>query len=77
MLLGIVTATAGRHGYAVIQIEPRAIIAVREGDDIAPGIRLAEVGIDHLVLERGVIRETLTWPDKKRSAVPVSPQINK
>lgn len=76
-LLGIVAATAGRRGYAVMQLESKEILAVREGEDIAPGIRLAEVGNDHLILERGGNRETLTWPEKKTSAGRVPTQINK
>jgi len=38
---------------------------VREGEDLAPGIRLAEVGTDHVILERGGARETLAWPGRK------------
>jgi general secretion pathway protein C len=63
-LLGIVAATGGRHGYAVVQLEAKEILAVREGEDVAPGIRLAEVGTDHVILERGGIREMLAWPQK-------------
>ena len=63
-LLGIVAATEGRRGYAVVQLEAKEILAVQEGEDVAPGIRLAEVGIDHVILERGGIRETLTWAEK-------------
>lgn len=69
-LLGIVAATTGRHGYAVVRLEPRAILTVREGEDIAPGLRLAEVAADHLILERGGTRETLGWPAKSASAEP-------
>lgn len=76
-LLGIVAGTAGRNGYAVIQLEPRQILAVREGEDISPGIRLAEIATDHLILERGGNRETLAWPEKKISAGHISSQINK
>lgn len=76
-LLGIVAAAANRRGYALIQIEPRQILAVREGEDIAPGIRLAEVATDHLILERGGTRETLAWPAKNTSAEPASPQVGK
>jgi len=76
-LLGIVADTTGRFGYAVMQLEPRKILAVREGEDISPGIRLAEVGTDHVILERMGIRETLAWPKKNTSAVSVSPQTNK
>jgi general secretion pathway protein C len=63
-LLGIVAATEGRRGYAVVQLEAKEILAVLEGEDVAPGIRLAEVGTDHVILERGGIRETLAWPEK-------------
>jgi general secretion pathway protein C len=63
-LLGVVAATGGRRGYAVVQLEAKEILAVREGEDVAPGIRLAEVGTDRVILERGGNRETLAWPEK-------------
>jgi general secretion pathway protein C len=67
-LLGIVAATGGRRGYAVIQLEPRQILAVREGEEVAPGVRLAEVGTDHVILERSGTRETLAWPERSTPA---------
>ena len=76
-LLGIVTATPGRRGYAVVELEPRQILAVEEGDDIAPGIRLAEVGRDRILLERSGTRETLTWPDKTKAAEPPPVRANR
>jgi len=77
-LLGIVAASGGRRGYAVVQLEARQILAVHEGEDIAPGIRLAEVHADHVILERDGARETLAWPEKNASVKsPVPPQINK
>ena len=76
-LLGIVAATGGRRGYAVVQLEPRQILAVREGEDVAPGIRLAQIGIDHVILERGAIRETLAWPEKSTSAEPSALRTNR
>lgn len=69
-LLGIVAATQGGRGYAAVQLQARDIVAVREGEDIAPGIRLAEVAPRHVILERGGIRETLALPKQ----VPASPQ---
>jgi general secretion pathway protein C len=63
-LLGVVAAAQGRRGYAVVQLETKEILAVPEGEDVAAGIRLAQVGVDHVILERGAIRETLAWPDK-------------
>jgi general secretion pathway protein C len=67
-LLGIVAAMGGGRGYAVVQIDPKQILAVSEGDEIAPGLRLAEVGVDRIVLDRGGVRETLAWPVKGTAA---------
>ena len=69
-LLGIVAASGGRRGYAVVQLDAKQILAVHEGDDVAPGVRLAEVLRDQVILERGGVRETLAWPEKKGSASP-------
>jgi len=69
-LLGVVAATVGRRGYAVVELEPRQILAVVEGEDVTPGIRLAEVAADHIVLERNGTHETLTWPEKNKTAEP-------
>lgn len=47
-----------------MQLEPGKILSVQEGEDVAPGIRLAEVAADHVILERAGIRETLAWTVK-------------
>lgn len=67
-LLGVVAASGGRRGYAVVQLEAKEIRAVHEGEDVAPGIRLAEVLADHVILERSGMRETLALPERKGSA---------
>ncbi|MBE0626877.1 MAG: general secretion pathway protein [Burkholderiales bacterium] len=72
-LLGVVAATAGRRGYAVVQLEAKQILAVQEGEDVAPGIRLAEVHADHVILERRGVRESLAWPQRTGTA-PVAAQ---
>ena len=76
-LLGIVAATEGRRGYVVVQLESKEILAVREGEDVAPGIRLAAVGTDHVILERGGIRETLAWPAKNTAVESAPLRANK
>ena len=76
-LLGVVAASGGRRGYAVVQLEAKEILAVHEGEDIAPGIRLVEVHTDHVILERNGTRETLAWPEKKTAVTPPVLQINK
>lgn len=71
-LLGVVAASGGQRGYAVVQLEAKRILAVLEGDEVDPGVRLAEVHPDHVVLERGGARETLQWPKRTTTAAPVS-----
>jgi len=71
-LLGVVAASGGRKGNAVVQVDGRQILAVSEGGDIEPGVRLAEVHADHVILERGGIREILTLPEP-RASLPASP----
>ncbi|KIO49048.1 type II secretion system protein N [Nitrosospira sp. NpAV] len=66
-LLGVVAASAGRRGYAVMQLDSKEILAVLEGENIASGVRLAEVHPNHIILERNGLRETLAWPGKDSS----------
>src|SRR5947209_63787 len=47
-LLGTVAAAGGRRGYAVMQLDAKEILAVREGENVASGIRLAQVHADHV-----------------------------
>lgn len=72
-LLGVVAAAGGRSGFAVLRLDARQTVAVREGGEIKPGVLLAEVHADHVVLERGGTRETLAWPKQGKSAVSVKP----
>ena len=67
-LLGVVAATEGRDGYAIVVLDAKQIVATREGQEIAPGIQLAEVASDHVVLDRNGVRETLAWPEKTPTA---------
>ena len=71
-LLGIVAATAGHRGYAAVQLDGKQILAVREGEHVAAGIRLAEVGTDRVILERGGIRESLALPEQQTVAAPTT-----
>jgi general secretion pathway protein C len=72
-LLGVVAASGGRRGYAVMQLEGKQILAVHEVEDVAPGIRLAEVRADHVILERNGVRETLALPERKGAATASGP----
>lgn len=72
-LLGIVAATQGGRGVAAVQLQGKDIVAAREGEDVAPGIRLVEVAPHHVVLERGGIRETLPLPEPAPGPSPTVP----
>lgn len=72
-LLGVVAASGGRPGYAVLRLDAKEILAVRAGDELAPGIRIEQVFPDHVTLERGGTRETLAWPEKQTTAKPITP----
>ena len=63
-LTGVVAASDGRRGHAVLRLDGKRTVAVLQGDDVEPGLRLAEVHADRIVLERNGVRETLTWPEK-------------
>jgi len=76
-LLGVAAASGGRLGHAVVQLEAKRILAVNEGDDIAPGIQLAEVHPDHVILVRRGVRETLAWPQRRAAATAVARTVNK
>jgi general secretion pathway protein C len=63
-LMGVMAAAAGEGGRALLRLDGKRSLAVFEGEDIVPGLRLAEVHVDHIVLERNGVRETLALPEK-------------
>ena len=72
-LLGVVAASAGHPAYAVVRMESNEVLAVRIGKELAPGLRLAEVHADHIVLERGGVRQSVGWPDRNMGATGAAP----
>ena len=64
-LMGVVAASGGRRGHAVLRLDAKKTVAVLQGEEVEPGLRLAEVHVDHIVLERNGARETIAWPAKK------------
>jgi general secretion pathway protein C len=63
-LTGVVAATGERRGHAVLRLDGKKTVAIVQGEEIEPGLRLAEVHPNRIVLERNGARETLAWPDK-------------
>ena len=63
-LTGVVAASGARRGHALLRLESKRTIAVLQGEEVEPGLRLAEVHAGHVVLERDGARETLALPEK-------------
>lgn len=63
-LLGVVAASGSLPAYAVVRVDAKGVLAVREGEEIVPGIRLAGVHADRVVLERNQARQTLALPER-------------
>lgn len=75
-LLGVAAATGRTRGYALLRLDAR-LLAVRAGNEVAPGIRLEEVFADRVVLQRNGARETLALPERGKSARAVAPGTGK
>ena len=75
-LLGVMATSGRRPGYAIMRYRGQAATTVREGDELAPGVRLAKVFADSVTLERGTARETVARPDNKAADALVSPTDN-
>jgi general secretion pathway protein C len=65
-LMGVVAASGEQRGHAVLRLDAKRTIAVLQGEELEPGVRLVEVHVDHIVLERDGARETLAWPEKSK-----------
>jgi general secretion pathway protein C len=65
-LLGVAASSGGKPGYAVLRLDAKRVVAVREGDQVEPGVKLAEVYPDRAVLERAGVRETVALPEKAK-----------
>jgi len=65
-LSGVLAASPGRRGHALLLLDAKQSVAVLEGEEVEPGVRLAEVHAGHVVLERNGARETLALPDPAR-----------
>jgi len=63
-LMGVVAASGSRPGNAILRLDSKKTVAVLQGEDVEPGLRLAEVHVDHIVLDRNGVLETLAWPEK-------------
>lgn len=68
-LMGIAATSGRKPGYSVLRVDGRRTLLVREGEEIAPGLKLSEIHADRVVLDRGGARETLQWPVRGAGAL--------
>ncbi|HEY0178316.1 MAG TPA: type II secretion system protein N, partial [Dokdonella sp.] len=69
ILRGTLAGADPGDGYAVIADAERGERAFRAGEDVAPGVRLARVYADHVVLAHGAAEDELKLP-RARDAAP-------
>jgi general secretion pathway protein C len=72
-LIGVIAASGGGSGYAIMRFAQQPVRPTREGEEIAPGVRLSEVHPDHVIIERSGVFETIALPLKKTATEPVAP----
>ena len=75
-LVGVVAAAGKKPSYAVLQVDAKTILAVRAGEEIAPGIRLERVFADHVTLQRVGASEDLALAERNKPA-PVTAPVTK
>ena len=64
-LLGII---AGENGSAVLKTTDGSSIAVRLGDEIAPGVKLVALAASQITIERAGVRQIIKLPEKSSAA---------
>ena len=72
-LVGVIAAEGNGQGYALVRLDKKKTLVVRSGEDLSPGIRLAEVFPGHVVLQRNGTSETVLLPQQHPPALPDSP----
>jgi general secretion pathway protein C len=60
----LVGVFAGHPGFAVLELDGKHQLSVATGSEIAPGSRLVEVAIDHVVIERAGVRQQVVLEGK-------------
>jgi general secretion pathway protein C len=72
-LLGVIAATGSLPAYAIVKVDGKSVLAVRTGEEVAPGIRLNVVQADRVEVERNGVRESLALPERAAAAAPPVP----
>ena len=63
-LVGVIAQGKSGEGIALLSIDSKPAVALRAGDDIGPGITLAEVRSDRVVINRSGVPQEIRLPGK-------------
>ncbi len=64
-LVGVFT---GRHGFAILELDGNKQVGVALGAEVVRGVKLSEIGADHVVLEGGGGRQRVDLEKKAAAA---------
>lgn len=65
----LVGVFAGKPGFAVLELDGRRQLGVATGREILAGVKLIEVAMDHVVIERGGVRQLITLSGKESGSL--------
>ena len=63
-LVGVIVQGKSGEGIALLSVDSKPAVALRAGDDISPGITLAEVRADRVVVNRSGVAQEIRLPGK-------------
>lgn len=63
-LVGVIAQGKSGEGIALLSVDSKPAVALRAGEDIRPGITLAEVRADRVVVNRAGVPQEIRLPGK-------------
>ncbi len=70
--VSLVGVFAGKHGFAVLEIDGKRQVGLAIGKELVAGAKLVEVATDHVVIERGGVRQQIDMPKTKSGKATVT-----
>jgi hypothetical protein len=67
-LLGVFTATSQRPGFAILKLDDKRQLGIKEGEEVAAGTKLLAVHADYVVLENAGVQQTVMLENKYAAA---------
>lgn len=65
--LELVGVFSGTRGFAVFELDGKKQLGVPLGGELQPGVRLVEVNSDHVVIEKGSVRQKLMLEQNQKA----------